>query len=41
LVVADDAEFTAHRAQIAELALKNQQPTISGLREMVAHAAES
>jgi ABC-type uncharacterized transport system substrate-binding protein len=35
LVVADDAEFTAHRAQIAELALKNQLPTISGLREMV------
>ena len=35
LVVADDAEFTAHRAQIAELALKNQLPTVSGLREMV------
>jgi putative tryptophan/tyrosine transport system substrate-binding protein len=34
LLVADDAEFTAHRAQIAELALKNQLPTISGLREL-------
>jgi putative ABC transport system substrate-binding protein len=32
-VVADDAEFTAHRAQIAELALKNQLPTVFGLRE--------
>jgi putative ABC transport system substrate-binding protein len=35
LVVADDAEFTAHRAQIAELALKHQLPIISGLRELV------
>ena len=35
LVVADDAEFTDHRAQIAELALRNRLPTISGLREMV------
>ena len=35
LVVADDAEFTAHRSQIAELALKNNLPTVSGLREMV------
>jgi putative ABC transport system substrate-binding protein len=34
LLVADDAEFTAHRAQIAELALKNQLPIISGLREL-------
>ena len=34
LLVADDAEFTAHRSQIAELALKNQLPTISGLREL-------
>jgi putative tryptophan/tyrosine transport system substrate-binding protein len=34
LMVADDAEFTAHRAQIAELALKYQLPTISGLREL-------
>ena len=33
LVVADDAEFTAHRARIAELALKNQLPTVFGLRE--------
>jgi putative ABC transport system substrate-binding protein len=35
LVVADDAEFTARRAQIAEFALKDQLPTVSGLREMV------
>jgi putative tryptophan/tyrosine transport system substrate-binding protein len=35
VVVADDAEFTAHRAQIAELALRNRLPTVSGLREMV------
>ena len=34
LLVADDAEFTAHRAQIADLALKNQLPTVSGLREL-------
>ena len=34
LLVADDAEFTAHRGQIAELALKNQLPTISGVREL-------
>ena len=35
LVVADDAEFTARRVQIAELALKNHLPTVFGLREMV------
>jgi putative ABC transport system substrate-binding protein len=35
LVVADDAEFTAHRAQIAELALRHKLPFVSGLREMV------
>ncbi len=35
LVVADDAKFTAHRSQIAELALRNNLPTVSGLREMV------
>lgn len=35
LVVADDAEFTANRALIAELAIKNQLPTVSGLKEMV------
>ncbi len=35
LVVADDAEFTAQRVEIAELALRHQLPTISGLREMV------
>lgn len=35
LVVADDAEFTAQRTQIAELALRSKLPTVSGLREMV------
>ncbi len=35
LVIADDAEFTAHRSQIAELALRNNLPTVSGLKEMV------
>jgi putative ABC transport system substrate-binding protein len=35
LVVADDAEFTARRVHIAELALKHQLPTVSGLKEMV------
>jgi putative tryptophan/tyrosine transport system substrate-binding protein len=35
IFVADDAEFTAHRTQIAELALRSQLPTVSGLREMV------
>jgi putative ABC transport system substrate-binding protein len=35
LVVGDDAEFTALRARIAELALKSRLPTISGFREMV------
>jgi putative ABC transport system substrate-binding protein len=35
LIVADDAEFTADRARIAELALKNRLPMISGFREMV------
>ena len=35
LIVADDAEFTARRVQIAELALKNRLPTVFGLREMV------
>ena len=34
LVVADDAEFTALRNQIAELALNNRLPTVSGLREL-------
>jgi putative ABC transport system substrate-binding protein len=34
LVVADDAEFTAQRTRIAELALRSQLPTVSGLREM-------
>jgi putative ABC transport system substrate-binding protein len=35
LIVADDAEFTAGRARIAELGLKTGLPTISGLRELV------
>jgi ABC-type uncharacterized transport system substrate-binding protein len=35
LVVADDAEFTSLRVQIAELALRNRLPTVFGLREMV------
>ena len=35
LVVADDAEFTAHRGQIGELSLKYQLPIVSGLRELV------
>jgi len=35
LVVADDAEFTAHRDWIAEVALRNQLPTVFGFREMV------
>jgi putative ABC transport system substrate-binding protein len=34
LVIADDAEFTADRARIAELALKMRLPTISGLKEL-------
>jgi putative tryptophan/tyrosine transport system substrate-binding protein len=33
--VADDAEFTAHPAHIAELALRNRLPTIFGLKEIV------
>jgi putative ABC transport system substrate-binding protein len=35
LLVVDDAVMTAHRSQIAELALKNRLPTIYGLSEMV------
>jgi putative ABC transport system substrate-binding protein len=35
LVVADDAVFTAHRIQIAELALKHRLPTTYGFSEMV------
>jgi putative ABC transport system substrate-binding protein len=34
LVVADDAEFTALRDQIAALAFRNKLPTVSGLREL-------
>jgi len=34
LVVADDAEFTAQRVEIAELALRNRLPSVSGLREL-------
>jgi putative ABC transport system substrate-binding protein len=35
LLVVDDAVFTAQRTKIAELALKNRLPTMSGLRETV------
>ena len=35
LVVADDAEFTAHRDQIAMMAIRQRLPSISGLKEMV------
>ncbi len=35
LVVGDDAVFTAHRKQIAELALKYRLPTIFGFSDMV------
>jgi putative ABC transport system substrate-binding protein len=35
LLVVDDAVMTAHRTQIAELALRNRQPTMYGLSEMV------
>ena len=34
LMVADDAEFTTHRTQIAELALKNRLPSVSGVKEL-------
>src|SRR5262249_48329071 len=34
LVVADDAEFTAQRVEIAELALKSRLPSVSGLKEL-------
>jgi ABC-type uncharacterized transport system substrate-binding protein len=36
LLVVDDAVITAHRTQIAELALKHRLPTMYGLSEMVA-----
>jgi putative tryptophan/tyrosine transport system substrate-binding protein len=35
LLVADDAEFTARRAELAQLGIKHRLPTISGLKEMV------
>jgi putative ABC transport system substrate-binding protein len=35
LLVVDDAVFTAHRTQIAELALTSRLPTMYGLSEMV------
>ena len=35
LLLVDDAVFTAHRTQIAELALKNRLPTISGFSDVV------
>ncbi len=35
LLQVDDAMFTAHRTQLAELALKNRLPTMYGFRDMV------
>jgi putative tryptophan/tyrosine transport system substrate-binding protein len=35
LLVADDAEFTARRAELAQLGIKHRLPTVSGLKEMV------
>jgi putative ABC transport system substrate-binding protein len=35
VVVGDDAEFTALRVQIGEMALREKLPTVSGFREMV------
>ena len=35
LLVADDAEFTAHRTELAWLGIKNRMPIVSGLKEMV------
>ena len=35
LLVADDAEFTARRTELAHLAIKHRLATISGLKEMV------
>jgi len=35
LLVADDAEFTARRAEFAQLGIKHRLPTVSGLKEMV------
>jgi putative tryptophan/tyrosine transport system substrate-binding protein len=35
VLVADDAEFTARRVELAQLGLKHRLPIISGLKEMV------
>src|SRR5215467_1438273 len=35
LLVADDAEFTARRAELAKLGIKHRLPIVSGLKEMV------
>src|SRR5262245_54340601 len=35
LLVADDAEFTARRAELAQLGIKHRLATVSGLKEMV------
>ena len=35
LLVADDAEFTARRAELAQLGIKHRLPIVSGLKEMV------
>ena len=34
LLVADDAEFTARRAELAQLGIERRLPTVSGLKEM-------
>ena len=33
LLVADDAEFTARRAELAQLGIKHRLPTVSGLKD--------
>jgi putative tryptophan/tyrosine transport system substrate-binding protein len=35
LLVADDAEFTARRTELAQLGIKHRLPTVSGLKELV------
>ena len=41
LIQSDDAVFTAHRTEIANSALKNRLPLVSGLREVVEAAVLS
>jgi cold shock protein len=40
LLVADDAEFTARRVELARLGFKHRLPTVSGLKEMVEAGGE-